>query len=373
MRNLNASELRLSADAPFALRLLGPFELGFRQSGALIPVSSAKMRALLAYLAAAPRCSETRRRLAGLLWASSGEDQARQSMRQLLSNFRRGGSLQASGLLNFDETGVSLDPALVAIDRTALMDARHDADVAELARIADLYRDDFGLGLDIGEPEFDAWLHAERIRCRDAAIALFDRLVRALIVLGRHDEALARANRLTEIDPLREETHRLAIAQEAVVSGRASAMQRYEAFRVLLRDELGVRPEAATPRLLNELRRQPVAEVPADIVSCQRRRAGSALRSQPRRDAGDDGAGRSRHHRLPEYIDRWLPADPLGHMIARRRPQFIRRSVGGNLACALIYRNSTAAVSSGRRCTRIMSMRRPSISTTSNRQPPYTQ
>jgi DNA-binding SARP family transcriptional activator/Flp pilus assembly protein TadD/TolB-like protein len=262
-RNPDESCLQLSQTAAFELRLLGQFELVLRQSGTLIPVPTAKMKALLAYLAAAPRFTETRRRLAGLLWASSGEDQARQSLRQLLSNFRRGASLGASGIVLFDESSVSLHPSLVAIDRTDLMEERPDADMAELSRMADLYRNDFGLGLEIGEADFDAWLHGERVRCRDAAIALFDRLVRALAGLGRHEEALGRANRLAEIDPTREETHRLVIAEEAIVSGRASAMLRYETFRVLLSDELGIRPEAATLRLLDQLRRQPTVEKPS--------------------------------------------------------------------------------------------------------------
>lgn len=256
----------LAQNAPFELRVLGQFELVLRETGALIPVPTAKMRALLAYSAAAPRFTETRRRLAGLLWASSGEDQARQSMRQLLSNFRRGSSSGASGIIMFDENSVGLDPLLVTIDRTALMEERSNAGVAELSRIAELYRNDFGVGLEIGESDFDAWLHGERVRCRDAAISLFDRLVRALIGLGRHEEALARANRLAEIDPTREETHRLVIAQEAIVSGRASAMLRYEAFRLVLRDELGVRPEAATLRLLDDLRRQPTPDKPDDAI-----------------------------------------------------------------------------------------------------------
>ena len=253
-------------NAQLELRLLGRFELVLRESGELMPAPAAKMRALLAYLAAAPRSTETRRRLAGLLWESRGEDQARQSLRQLLSNFRRGASAKSSGILLFDDTTVSLDLSLVWIDRAALIEVRTDAELAELSRLADLYRDDFGLGLEIGEPDFDGWLQSERIRCRDAAISLFDRLVRALVNLGRHEEALTRANRLAEIDPTREETHRLVIAQEAIVSGRASAMQRYETFRLLLREELGVRPEAATLRLLDDLRRQPTPDRPVDAI-----------------------------------------------------------------------------------------------------------
>ena len=184
----------------------------------------------------------------------------------MLSNFRRRASPETSGILLFDDSTVGLVPSAVVIDRTALIELRPDADVTELSRVADLYRNDFGLGLETGESDFDDWLHSERIRCRDAAISLFDRLVRKLIDLGRHEEALTRANRLAEIDPTREETHRLVIAQEATVSGRASAMQRYEAFRLLLRDELSVRPEAATLRLLDDLRQQPNPEKPADPI-----------------------------------------------------------------------------------------------------------
>src|SRR6202035_1898543 len=102
-----------------------------------------------------------------------------------------------------------------AVDRAAFMAASTQADVGELSAMADLYRGDFAAGLEIGEPEFDAWLQAERARCREAAIALFDRLVRALADLGCHEEALQRAVRLAEIDPLREETLRLRIAEGA--------------------------------------------------------------------------------------------------------------------------------------------------------------
>ncbi len=261
------ADTSLAENAPLELRVLGHFELAYRDSGELIPVSSARTRALLAYLAAAPRLTETRRRLAGLLWTNRGEDQARQALRQSLSNFRRGALPGVAGLVTFDDTGVSLDPSLVAIDRTDLMGYHRHADITELSRIADLYRNDFGLGLEIGEDEFDNWLHGERRRCRDAAVTLFDRLVRALAAAGSHREALTRANRLAEIDPTREETHRLVIAQEAIVSGRASAMLRYEAFRLLLRDEIGIRPEPATLRLLDELRRQSTLPEPTESAS----------------------------------------------------------------------------------------------------------
>jgi DNA-binding SARP family transcriptional activator/TolB-like protein len=245
-----------TSTARFQLRVLGSIELAVKETGEPIPLQSAKMRALLVYLSAAPNFSESRRKLASLLWSRSGEEQARQSLRQLLSNFRRGAASGAADIIAFDDSTVGLDTSLLAIDRAALADWRSASEASEIRRIADSYRGDFGSEAEIGEAEFDDWLANERLRTREIAIAVFDRLVRMLAERGERAEALSVANRLVEIDPLREETQRLVIAQEAAASGRASAMQRYETFRILLREELGVRPEAATQELIEQLRRK---------------------------------------------------------------------------------------------------------------------
>ncbi|WP_204349760.1 AfsR/SARP family transcriptional regulator, partial [Klebsiella pneumoniae] len=80
---------RFSSDLDvFELRLLGPFVLTHRPTGVSIPVTAAKMRALLAFLCFSPGFTANRRRVAGMLWASREEDQARHSLRQLLSQFK---------------------------------------------------------------------------------------------------------------------------------------------------------------------------------------------------------------------------------------------------------------------------------------------
>jgi DNA-binding SARP family transcriptional activator/thioredoxin-like negative regulator of GroEL len=244
----------LSIQKPFELRLLGPFELVHCSSGEVIAISSSRLKALIAFLATAPRGSETRRKLAGHLWASKEDDLARQSLRALLSQFKRGADPRIANLIQGDDSTISLDCSLVDIDRTSLIEAPADADISALKRASDSYRSEFAAGLEIGEAEFDNWLEAERFRCREMAIRVLDRLVRALAVADRHEEALNYANRLVQIDPLREETHRLVIAEEAIVSGRASAMARFEQFRLILKEQLAVRPEAATQHLLESLR-----------------------------------------------------------------------------------------------------------------------
>ena len=236
------------------LRVLGAFELVDQTSGIPVPVSAAKMRALLAYLCTTKGYSETRRRLAELLWSGHKEDQARHNLRQLLSVFKRTIESQWPGAIMLDDSNISLDPACVHTDYRILWDARQSHDIDELRRAADTYRGEFGVGLGIGQAEFDDWLGGERTRCREVAIVVFDRLIRLLTQTGEHHEALERANRLVEIEPFREETHRLVIEAAEKVSGRASALARFQSFKELLKSELDVSPEQATLDLVERLR-----------------------------------------------------------------------------------------------------------------------
>jgi len=58
--------------------------------GALVTIGAKKSQALLAYLAMKPAQHVSREKLAGLLWSSTGPDQARQSLRQTLSDDPQG-------------------------------------------------------------------------------------------------------------------------------------------------------------------------------------------------------------------------------------------------------------------------------------------
>ena len=54
-----------------------------------VPGISRKARALMAYLALQTGHSQSREKLAGLLWGGNGEPQARMNLRQTLSAIRR--------------------------------------------------------------------------------------------------------------------------------------------------------------------------------------------------------------------------------------------------------------------------------------------
>ena len=76
---LHAAELRLSVLGGFALQ---------RANGEAVQISNRKARALIAYLALTPNNTESRERLAGLLWSDRAEEQARGSLRQTLKQIR---------------------------------------------------------------------------------------------------------------------------------------------------------------------------------------------------------------------------------------------------------------------------------------------
>jgi len=237
---------------PFVLRVFGAFELAERATGRLVTIKSLKMRALLAVIAATPGQRANRRRMAGLLWASLGEAPALHNLRQTLSNFRK--ACPDADILLTDDESLALNASVLSSDHELLHKARQSADVECLRRAASAYRGEFGAGLEVGEEEIDRWLADEQARCRDAAVSIHDRLVRLLAGAGLHREALDHANRLAEIDPYREETHRLVIAAEEAVSGRGSALARFQQFAELLRTELDVAPEQATRDLIDGLR-----------------------------------------------------------------------------------------------------------------------
>ncbi len=72
-------------------------------------------------------------------------------------------------------------------------------------------------------------------------------------------------------------------------------------------------PEKVYPR--RGRRQGPEIQRHSGAVSRQCRCERSALQSPPGRGAGDDGAGRSRHYRISDDVDGWLPAETLKAMV----------------------------------------------------------
>jgi TolB-like protein/DNA-binding SARP family transcriptional activator/Tfp pilus assembly protein PilF len=264
--------------ASLRLSLLGGFAAEIeRRDGARseLRVTARKARALLAYLAVAPRQRASRERLASLLWGDRvGDPQARQSLRQSLVVLRQ--ELAPLGadpfLVEADE--IALKPGLVQVDAVTFARLAQSSAIADLEQAAALYRGEFLAGLSVEAEAFEDWRRVERVRLEALAAHAFAEAAAQWDASG-DPRAVDAAARLTALDPLREDWQRQLFGLLARYRGRDAALAEAAGFAALLARELDAEPSPETTALVEEIRRGAVA--PARNM---RRRADDRIRPQ---------------------------------------------------------------------------------------------
>ena len=253
-------------DAPnvLLLRLLGRFEAhAAGRTSRVLQVSAQKHRLLLAYLAMQPGHTESRERLATLLWGDRPDAQARQSLRQCLLTLKR--DLEAAGLrlLHIDRTAVTLDDRLIDVDAARLLRLA-DSEAADfVARLAALPCGPFLDGLNADGGEFDNWARTARAKVSMAIAALARRLEQQHAA-SEAAQAVDAAEQLLALDPVREESHRLLLTVLVHHRGREAALERAKALVHLLRGELDADPQDETRALIETIRSAPRPPPPAE-------------------------------------------------------------------------------------------------------------
>lgn len=245
------------------LRVLGTMTAGHDAACAPpIHFSTRKVRALLAFLALSPDQSAAREQLASLLWGGSTDQQARQSLRQALVLLRK--DTHPLEIIEADAHTVRLRKGSVWVDALELEALAASDRFDALSRAAVLFRGELLAGLSIREEAFENWLvqqlrHFETVGCN-----VLERYAIAASASGKGHDAVAAAERLLQLDPLREDWQRLVLRLYASHRGRHEALTRAEAFADLLRRELGVAPEAETRKLVASIRQGPLIPAAAD-------------------------------------------------------------------------------------------------------------
>src|SRR5207249_10179194 len=160
--------LHLSSQTPsVTLRLTLCGAVDARSSaGEVLPLPTRKAQALVAYLAVHGPAS-TRDSLAALLWGDSGEDQARQSLRQALFSLRKVFDRAAPAALLPHGDSFQLNRGVVECDVWEFDAATRDGLPAARGRAGALYRGDLRGGLSIDEAPFAEWLGAVVWRLRE--------------------------------------------------------------------------------------------------------------------------------------------------------------------------------------------------------------
>jgi DNA-binding SARP family transcriptional activator/TolB-like protein/Tfp pilus assembly protein PilF len=252
----------MAPSACIRLRLLGRLVLTRGDDPAPIRLSTRKAGALVAYLAMSPDQVASREELATLLWGNCSDPQARQSLRQALAFLRK--DLGSPDFFTADTSMVRLKPGLWSVDAIEFESLSKSQDPGDLDKAATLFCGDFLAGLNIEEDGFAEWVRAQRVRTQLAAGRLCEIFAGRPQLVTDGERAVAAAERLLALDPLREDWQRLALTLYARYRGTSEALGQYEAFSSMLRRELDVAPERDTEALIGRIRNDEIA-LPREI------------------------------------------------------------------------------------------------------------
>jgi DNA-binding SARP family transcriptional activator len=229
---------------------LGPVGLSFDGGPAPPELLWRKHLALLVYLARSPR-GRTREHLLGLLWPEKPEAAARHSLNEATRVLRR-----YLGDSSVDTAGgqVRLTPEAVRLDVDRLEELAGAGDWSSAARlIAGEFLEGFAMP---GASAFEDWLAGERSIVRQRSVEVLIHHAEDLLQGGKAGKASGIAMRALLLEPRSEPALRVAMRSLALAGNRTGALDRYEAFRTRLKEEMGSSPDAATEALADRVRHE---------------------------------------------------------------------------------------------------------------------
>jgi DNA-binding SARP family transcriptional activator/TolB-like protein len=231
------------------LRLLGRFAaLSLKAQEFTVRDGSARLRAIVSYLAMRPDYRETRERLAALLWGDHDAKTARQNLRQALLGLRREFAVAGRDLVLISQDLVALDPAAWLIDAREFEKLAWSESPQDTARAVGLYGGNFLDPPVFSSPGLDEWITSERERLRGLALSVFEK--HALASSTNGFDAAQAVQRLVACDPFDEPAQRLLLRTLAARLSRRAALAQAANFAKLLRKELDSEPAPATAALV---------------------------------------------------------------------------------------------------------------------------
>lgn len=215
------------------VRVLGGLALSHGHRPVVVPPGS---RRLLAYLALHPDGVD-RRAAAGALWPTVCDGRAAGNLRSALWRLQQVGCpLLDAGPLDLrlaDDVVVDLAAVQAWATRVIAGDARDDDLAVDPGRIGEL---------DVLPGWYDDWVLAIRDRLRLRLLHALEALSVLLLRAGRPAEAVEAVHAAVLVEPLRESGQRALIEAHQAAGDWVAARRQYDAFRGLLRREVGVEP-----------------------------------------------------------------------------------------------------------------------------------
>lgn len=261
--------------AAFRLTTFGKPALTY--AGVEIPLVNRKSVALLSYLANTSHGSESRERLAGLLWSESTEERARASLRQTIADLRNCISVVQDSPFSADRLNVTLRLRDVDVDLRSVRDAFGVGLVDPVLLDQTRLSENFLSGIDDLDPAYRAWLMVQR-QC------IHNEFVGALEAMAASPPDLPTLKRvglaLLNLDPTHETGCRAAMEASARLGDSAGALRLYKSLWDILDQEFDSEPSAKTQDLVYEIKMGRIAAAPGtgrtDVVPQGRERGAAA-------------------------------------------------------------------------------------------------
>ena len=185
--------------AGLRIALLGGLDISGGEASARASLTR-KAQALVAYLALQGDRSQSREKLAELLWGNSAEEQARANLRQALTSIRRALNGDGAAFLVADGDQISLSKSEIDLDVARFERLVAEATPDALKQAAALYKGDLLDGFSLKEDSFEVWARAERERLRLLASNALTKLIAHCDEVGDTERSVETAARLLTLD-----------------------------------------------------------------------------------------------------------------------------------------------------------------------------
>lgn len=207
-----------------------------------------KMEALLVYLAYTGQ-GQSREFLGELLWQDRTQEQSLSNLRLLLHRLRSSVQLTTTRrTVSLAEPckvdAVELTTHLTAIEQqVAQQGALSSQTIAGWENALARYQGDFLSGFYIADARgFDEWVYFEREQINLRVLKMTEYLIQIYLSQGAILDGIRQAQRLLQLDPLREVTHHLLIQLYAKAGQSGKAIAQYRTYADMLDEELGMLP-----------------------------------------------------------------------------------------------------------------------------------
>lgn len=231
------------------IELFGPPHL--ISDGNRVLLSSKKVMALLAFLAMRAGQPVSRSHVAGLLWTDVPEEQARNNLRQALSQLRK--TFREAGADPIDASTQDIVLRSEDVEIPAVL-VSNNLGAEALVKAAN--GPGFLEGLSTRAAEFDTWILTERQSLEARICRALDDCVASLVAKGQFALAAEALSACLRLDPLNEGTHRKLMKILAKQEKPDAALAQFEACREMLKQSLGVEPSVETRNLAQAIRKE---------------------------------------------------------------------------------------------------------------------